>query len=99
MQFGYNELVHRRGSGIQHRSPLGIVLFLFFCGCVSGSAKAQQSLPDASSGAIELVSMPDDPAQTFPPAAPGPPKSTLNPRAVFPSAQASCGDTQSKSTA
>jgi hypothetical protein len=98
MQFGYNWLVHRRGSGIQHRSQLSVVLFFFVCGAVAGSAKAQESLPDAPSAAIELASTPD-PGQSFPPAAPDPPKSTLNARAVFPSAQASCGDTQSKSTA
>jgi hypothetical protein len=95
VQFGYKRLVHREGSGIQHRSQLSIVLFFFFCCCVAGSAKAQEPLPDAPSAAMELASA-SDPGQTFPPAAPGPPKSMLTP---FPSAAASCGDTQSKSTA
>jgi hypothetical protein len=47
---------------------------------------------------VEIVSA-SDPGQTFPPAAPGPPKSTLSNRAAFPSAQPVCEETESKSTA
>jgi hypothetical protein len=67
---------------------------LFF-GAVCAQMKAQEQLPDAPEPAMELASA-SDPGQSFPPAAPGPPKATLNP---FPSVQATCKDTQSKPTA
>lgn len=70
---------------------------LLFSGAVCASAAAQQSLPDAPGPAVELVSA-SGLDQSFPPAAPSPPISTLSVRPPFPSAQAACVDMQSKTS-
>jgi hypothetical protein len=111
MQLVFRQLMQPKETGIRHgKCPIGAAALwlIFFC-CAIVSAKAQiQSLPDAPMPAMELVSA-ADPGQSFPPAAPAPSKSpTIAPvRPVsgltgsmpFPSAKASCGDTQSKSAA
>jgi hypothetical protein len=70
---------------------------LFCISSVCLPSRAQQSLPDAPEPRVELVSA-FEPGQSFPPAAPDPSKSTLNTRAPFPSAQATCKATQSTPT-
>src|SRR5277367_6036921 len=71
-------------------------VLLSICSACMG-ARAQQFLPDAPEPSAELVSI-ADPGQSFPPAAPNPPKSTLSPRPPFPSAQPVCVDVESKSS-
>lgn len=71
------------------------MLLLFFAGPCWTSGRAQQQLPDAPEPSVELASA-FGPGQSFPPAAPDPPKSTLN---SFPAAKAECTNTQSKSAA
>lgn len=85
-----------RRSGRRHKDKVGVIVWmLLFSGAVCASAQAQQLLPDAPEPAAELMYAPE-PGQSFPPGAPDPPKSTLNARPLFPSAQASCIDMQSK---
>ncbi|HMD21985.1 MAG TPA: hypothetical protein VKH40_16795 [Alloacidobacterium sp.] len=69
-----------------------LILLFAGIGCIRG--RAQELLPDAPEPAVELVAA-AEPGQSFPPAAPDPPKSTLS---TFPSVQASCKDTQSKTS-
>jgi hypothetical protein len=52
-------------------------------------------LPDAPEPSTELVSA-LEPGQSFPPAAPDPPKSTMSPHPLFPSAQPVCVGVESK---
>src|SRR5579862_5858976 len=73
----------------------GALLILLFAsiGCIQG--RAQEWLPDAPLPSAELVAVAEA-GQTFPPAAPDPPKSTMS---TFPSVKASCKDTESKTSA
>jgi hypothetical protein len=75
-----------------------VISALLLLGTIWGSAKAQQVLPDAPEPVVELASS-ADPGQSFPPAAPDPPKSILSPQPPFPAAKPTCTDTQSKTTA
>jgi hypothetical protein len=98
MQFLCSALSARKAPAIAHSRKRGVgctlsILFLFGCVCLRSGA--QQPLPDAPMPSAELASA-SEPGQSFPPAAPDPPKSTLNPSPPFPSAQPTCVDTQSK---
>jgi hypothetical protein len=72
-------------------------VFLLMQACSAAHLCAQQLLPDAPLPAMELAAASDDPGQSFPPAAPEPPKVTLATRPPLPVSQPSCMQTQSKS--
>jgi len=101
MRFLLAPLLRQAKFRIKHHPLHGIrvnVLLSLFAGAVCFQAGAQQALPDAPQPSIELAST-SEPGQSFPPAAPEPPKSTLNNRPPFPAVQATCKDTQSKTSA
>ena len=81
--------------GNHHRRVNQAVLFLLLIVFACVKSGGQQLLPDAPEPSTDLASLPE-PGQSFPPAAPAPPKSTLSPRPPFPSAQPVCVDVQSK---
>jgi len=97
MWFTRSLLIHEIEFGIRRTSleVCAVLLMLIFSGASCGRVGAQ-SLPDAPEPATELASA-VEPGQSFPPAAPDPPKSTLSP--LFPSVKPTCIDTQSKTTA
>ncbi|QNI31343.1 hypothetical protein H7849_20000 [Alloacidobacterium dinghuense] len=81
-----------------HQRRVGrAVLLLLLIGCACLQSLAQQWLPDAPEPSTELVFSPE-PGQSFPPAAPAPPMSSISVRS-FPSVQPVCVDVQSKVSA
>lgn len=100
MQLLRSSLGHKKKFRTAHKSRgdgNAVAWVLLFIGSICAQARAQQPLPDAPEPTAELASI-SDPGQSFPPAAPDPPKSTLNGRAPFSSVQPTCTDTQSKTS-
>jgi hypothetical protein len=74
------------------------IVLLLGLACASPRLCAQQILPDAPQPAMELAFASGEPGQSFPPAAPEPPRATLATRPPFPVSQPTCIYTQSRST-
>jgi hypothetical protein len=96
MQFFCRLLLRQKRIHFTRRATLGAAALwvsLLMPGAY-GQMREQDFLPDAPKPTIELISA-ADPGQSFPPAAPGPPQSTLHP---FPSGKPACVDMQSRTS-
>src|SRR5215813_1639674 len=86
------------GTTLRPRREVSVALWIWLFILIASAFSTAQELPDAPQPAIELVAA-ADPGQSFPPAAPGPEPETVYARTIFPSMQATCEDTQSKTGA